>query len=101
MTVLARPPVALLVALALGAAACSPYRSPGLAADECEARARASDGIVQQVRVGTGSGGGVRGGVDLAVTSDYLKGRAPQEVYENCVFEKTGQGPVRPLDLGR
>lgn len=92
--------VLALCALALAVATgCSPYRSPGLAADECEERARASDGVIQQVRIGTGSGGGVRGGVDLAITSDFIQGRSPQQVYENCVYDKTGQGPVRPLEL--
>ena len=88
----------LPVVLLGGLAACSPYRSPSFAADECEERARKADGIVQQVRIGGGSGG-ARAGVTLGVTSDYVQGRSPQQVYENCVFDKTGQGPIRPLEL--
>ena len=81
-----------------GLAACSPYRSPRLAADECEARAQAAKGIVRQVRVGISSNGPAAGAT-LGVTSDYLRGRDPQVVYETCVFEKTGQGPIRPAEL--
>ena len=39
-------------------------------------------------------------GIELGITSDFIQGRDPYLVYENCVRQKTGQGPIRPLDLG-
>lgn len=80
-------------------AACGPV-SPELAARQCEERARAASGPVREIGIGVGNRG-VDGYVELGVTSDYLQGRDPREVYETCVFEKTGQGPVRPPVLLR
>jgi len=51
-----------------------------------------------QVAVGVGSGG-ISSKVELGVSSDYLKGRDPYVVYDDCVRQKTGQGPVQPLVL--
>ena len=80
-------------------AACGPM-SPERAADLCEDRARASLGPTGEIGVGVGSGG-TNGRFELGVTSDYLQGRDSQQVYDSCVRQKTGQGPIRPLDLGR
>ena len=49
-------------------------------------------------RGGVGSGG-MSTGLSLSVTSDYLRGRDPQAVYDACIRAKTGQGPTRPLVL--
>ena len=81
----------------LGLAACGPM-SPERAANVCEDRARAATGITGEIEVGVGSDG-VGGGVELGVTSDYLRGRDPYVVYDECVRQKTGQGPIRPLEL--
>jgi hypothetical protein len=35
------------------------------------------------------------------VSSDYLTGRDPLEVYESCVIERTGALPIRPPALSR
>jgi hypothetical protein len=35
----------------------------------------------------------------IGVTSDYLSGRDPMEVYRTCVFERTGGDPIRPPRL--
>jgi len=77
--------------------ACGPV-SPQLAARQCEERARQADGPFGQVAVGVGTGG-ARSQIELGVTSDYLAGRDPYEVYDSCVRQKTGQGPIRPLVL--
>ena len=82
----------------LGLAACGPI-SPERAADMCEERARAAVGPTGEVSVGVNSDGKVAGGLSVGVTSDYLQGRDPYLVYENCVRRKTGQGPIRPLIL--
>lgn len=87
----------LMLATAVSLGACGPV-SPELAARQCEERARQADGPFGEVSVGIGSGG-ARSRVELGVTSDFLQGRDPQEVYETCVRQKTGQGPIRPLVL--
>lgn len=79
-------------------AACGPI-SPEAAADQCEERARNAAGPTGEARIGVNSQEGVVGGVELKVTSDFIAGRDPQIVYENCVVQLTGQGPVRPLRL--
>ncbi|MEM6385953.1 MAG: hypothetical protein AAF718_06925 [Pseudomonadota bacterium] len=85
--------------LLLGMAACGPV-SPERAADMCEDRARAATGPTGEVGVGVGSGG-VGGRVEIGITSDFIQGRDPFVVYEECVRQKTGQGPIRPLNLDR
>ena len=92
-----RRAVALLVLLL---AACGPI-SPERAADMCEERARAARGVTGEVGVGVGSGGNLHTNVDvgISISSDYIAGRDPYQVYENCVRQKTGQGPIRPLVL--
>lgn len=90
----------LIPAALLLLTACAPM-SPERAADVCEERARAAAGPTGEVGIGISSGGDVSPRIKIGVTSDFLRGRDPYLVYENCVREKTGQGPIRPLDLGR
>lgn len=49
-----------------------------------------------EVGVGVGSGG-ARSSIKLELSSDYLNGRDPSEVYSRCVYNKSGQLPTRPL----
>lgn len=86
--------------LLLVTAACGPM-SPERAARICEERARAAAGPTGEIGIGITSDGDARGSFEIGITSDYLQGRDPYEVYDSCVRQKTGQGPVRPLDLGR
>ncbi len=88
----------LSIAVLLAAAACGPI-SPERAADICEERARAAAGPTGEVAVGVNSDGKVRSSLSIGVTSDYLQGRDPYQVYDSCVRQKTGQGPIRPLIL--
>ena len=78
-------------------AACGPI-TPERAAELCEDRARAATGPTGTIGVGVGSDG-AEGFISIGVSGDYLQGRDPQEVYETCVERKTGQGPIRPLNL--
>jgi len=87
----------LLLGLFLVLTACGPV-SPERAARECEERARKAAGPTGQVRIGAGSGG-VTTGLELAVTTDFLKGRDPIAVYDDCVWSRTGQAPIRPPRL--
>ena len=81
----------------VGIVACGPV-SPDLAARQCEERARQAQGVTGNVSVGFGTGG-ARSSVELGVTSDFIAGRDPYEVYDTCVRQKSGQGPIRPLVL--
>ena len=88
---------ALLLALPLMAGACTQAPlSPLDAARVCEERARAAQGPTGNVSVGASSRGGLSSGISIGVTDDYLRGRDPFEVYENCVVARSGQMPVRP-----
>jgi hypothetical protein len=80
-------------------AACGPM-SPQLAADLCEERARGAVGPTGEIFMGVSNRGPVGGG-EISISSDYLTGRDPQVIYEQCVYARTGQGPVRPLVLER
>lgn len=91
-------PVFALILAALALAACGPV-SPELAARQCEERARAATGPTGEIGVGISSSGDTAAGFEIGVTSDYLQGRDPYEVYESCVRQKSGQGPIRPLVL--
>ncbi len=80
--------------------ACGPM-SPERAADVCEERARAATGPTGEIGIGINNKGETRGSLEIGVTSDYIRGRDPYIVYEECVRQKTGQGPIRPLELER
>ena len=83
-----------LVALA----ACGPM-SPERAADYCEDRARAATGPTGHVGIGITNKGKTTTSASIGVTSDYLLGKDPYQVYDQCVRQKSGQGPIRPLIL--
>lgn len=79
-------------------AACGPM-SPERAAEVCEDRARAATGPSGHVGVSVNNKGKTKAGVSIGVTSDYLLGKDPYQVYDECVRRKSGQGPIRPLIL--
>ena len=72
--------------------------SPERAADVCEDRARAATGPTGEIGIGVGNKG-ASGSFEIGITSDYIRGRDPYVVYEECVRQKSGQGPIRPLVL--
>ena len=87
-----------LAFLCLFLAACGPM-SPKRAADLCEDRARAATGPTGEIGIGVNNRGETRSSVEIGITSDYIRGRDPYIVYEECVRARTGQGPIRPLVL--
>jgi hypothetical protein len=96
-----RVAVAMGVALAL-LAGCEPLpMSPEQAAEFCEERARAAQGPTGSVTVGVNSRSGPSVGATVGVTGDFLAGRDPMQVYESCVFQRSGQPPIRPPALLR
>jgi hypothetical protein len=86
-------------ALALSAlAACDATVSAERAYEQCSERARLAAQPRGSIGVGVGSEG-PSAGASLTITSDFIAGRDPQLVYDNCFRQLTGAGPTRPLIL--
>lgn len=49
------------------------------------------------VALGVGSDGKPIGGVDVTISTDFLFGRDPAQVYDSCVKSRSGQFPTRAL----
>jgi len=91
-------PVGIVILGATCIVACGPV-SPELAADECEEQARQAAGPTGKAEIGVNSDREATSSITIGVTSDFLLGKDPRQVYDDCVFQKTGQGPIRPLRL--
>ncbi len=50
-----------------------------------------------QIAAGLGSDGKAAGHLDVEISSDFITGRDPSEVFASCVYQKSGQLPTRPL----
>jgi hypothetical protein len=85
-----------VVLLVLLAGCALPPVDPLRAAAACEERARAAQGPTGNVTIGANSQTGGFASAGIGITGDFLQGRDPQQVYENCVISRTGQPPVRP-----
>ena len=83
------------LALVLLVAACGPV-SVQQAERQCLERAKAATGPHGEVAMGV-SNGKPRSRFKLEVNSDYLMGRDPSAVFDQCVFQKSGQPPSQPL----
>jgi hypothetical protein len=80
----------------LALAACDlPPPDPERVAQECEARARAAQGPTGTVSFGVNSEDGPFTSAEIGLTSDFLAGRDPVAVYEQCVYQRTGALPTR------
>ncbi|NDU99964.1 hypothetical protein [Pseudoroseicyclus tamaricis] len=82
-------------------AACGPSLPPDPeeVAQYCEARARAATGPTGEARLGVNSNSGPSVGLSIGLSSDYIAGRDPLEVYNECVWQRTGAAPIRPPRL--
>lgn len=78
-----------------GVAACGPV-NPELAAQRCENRARAAMGPTGGVEFGVNNKSGAFTRAQIGVSSDFLQGRDPAQVYDACVLQMTGELPIRP-----
>lgn len=87
----------MLVPLALAGCDVPPI-SPERAYEICSEQARRAAGPTGTVGLGVGSSG-VSGNFEVTVTDDFVRGRDPYLVYENCFRQRTGAGPTRPLIL--
>ena len=90
----------LMLPAALLLSACEPTPvSPERAAQICEERAQAAQGPTGSFTVGANSDDGPFVGAEIGLTSDFVTGRDPLDVYEQCVIRQTGALPVRPPRL--
>lgn len=92
-----RPFVGLGLVLAL--TACNIPVSPQQAADRCEDRARAAQAPEGSLSIGTNSNTGPFASASVSVSSDFVRGTDPVALYESCVFNLTGELPIRPPRL--
>lgn len=89
-----------LVAGTVLLAACEPVPvDPERAAQLCEQRAQAAQGPTGSVTIGASSDDGPFFGTEIGLSGDYLTGRDPIAVYNDCVIQKTGAPPIRPPRL--
>ena len=84
-----------LLPILLALVACGPVP---LVQAEADCRSRADQAAAPSGSVGVtfSSDGSVETNLSVGVTSDYLKGRNPTEVYNQCVLARAGQPPSRP-----
>jgi hypothetical protein len=81
-------------------AACQPVPvDPERAARDCEQRAQRAGGPSGNVTIGANSDDGPFLGAEIGLSSDFLAGRDPVAVYEECVYQRTGAAPIRPPRL--
>jgi len=85
----------LCTSLLLPLVACGPV-SVQDAEQQCFERARLAQQPRGSVAMGVANGRPA-GGASITISSDYLLGRDPSAVYDQCVFQKSGQPPGQPL----
>lgn len=88
-----RPTLALFALLPL--IACGPIPL-AQAERECFERARLAEHPRGEVGVGIGSDGRKHTFGEITFSSDYLQGKDPDQVYQNCVYHRSGEMPTRP-----
>jgi hypothetical protein len=80
--------------LALALVGCGPI--PVAEAErECLREARLAERPRGEIDIFSGSAGS-GGSVTLEVSSDYVLGRDPETVFQNCVLQRSGELPRRP-----
>lgn len=85
---------ALWLAALLTLAACGPIPLAQAEA-ECLERARLAEAPRGKISFGVSSDGPYTG-AEVEVSSDYLQGKDPSQVYDQCVYQRAGQMPSRP-----
>ena len=86
----------LLAAVALIAGCSSEPVSVRQAMEMCKEPARKAGGPTGTVGLGFDSEGGVSSSLSIELTDDYLFGRDPDEVFEECVVKLSGSVPDHP-----
>lgn len=77
-------------------AACGPV--PLVQAEkECLERAQLAQQPRGEVFVGVDGNGKTIGGLSVGISSDFIQGRDPSQVFDSCVYQRAGQMPSRPF----
>ena len=84
------------IGLLLLLAACGPV-SVQQAERECLPKARLAQQPRGEVGLGVNSNGQAGSRVEVNVSSDFLLGRDPSQVFETCVIQRSGELPSRPF----
>ena len=84
----------LPILMLVGVASCGPV-NPELAAQRCEVRARAVMGPTGEVAFGVNNNTGAFTRAEIGISSDFLQGWDPTQVYDSCVLQMTGELPIR------
>ncbi len=90
---------ACIAMLLLGSmlAACETKPVPvEVAMEQCKKRAASAASPTGTVKVGVDSKGNVSSGLIIELSTDYIAGKEPAEVYERCVVQKSGDKPTQP-----
>lgn len=86
----------LALFLTLPLLSCGPV-SLAQAERECLHQARLAQQPRGSVGLGIGSDGRAHVVGDVTISSDFLSGRDPSQVYDNCVVRRSGEMPSRPF----
>lgn len=90
----------MFIGLAAVLTGCSlPPPTPEQAAARCEERARDAQAPNVGLTLGVNSNSGAFTKGSIGISSDFIRGRDPLAVYESCVFDLTGEAPIRPPRL--
>lgn len=88
--------IVLIPFVLLTLAGCGPVPIE-VAEQRCLEQASAAAGPSGSMSIAVDNHGNVSTGVTLGVSTDYLAGRDPAQVYNDCVFRASGQYPRQPL----
>ena len=81
-------------------AACGP-ETVAQAERACLQQARLAERPRGVLELGIGSGGRRHAALDVEISSDFVLGRDPADVWQSCVVQRSGQLPTRPYTLMR
>ncbi len=90
--------IAVVMTGLLGLTACGPV-SLETAEQQCYEQARLAQAPRGSVGIFADSNGNFGSNVTIGISSDYLRGRDPDQVFQSCVFNKSGQNPSRPFSM--
>lgn len=86
----------LLAVGALALTACGPV-PVSVAEDQCLRIAERTRPLSGEAKIGINQDGKAIYDIDAELSLGSLTGRDPNEVYNSCVYQKSGQLPTRPL----
>ncbi len=80
----------------LGLASCGPM-PVGVAMEQCIEPARLAQKPRGSIGISADNHGNIGTSVSIGISSDYLAGRDPDQVFAACVQNRSGQPPIVPF----